>query len=345
MKATKESTVDEMLKELDNADSLFKPSPFWVELNRVHLKHLAESGIQHFKRSIGIKYFSWGVLGIIRHQLSPIIKAIKDLNISPFVSSKFSEYNIYLGEKSRNFNLLTAKIYAVYVACLFDYVAQNDKNKILQKVEEPLEGNPFLIKYKNRSISQDLCNSVHECYTILDNIKSKDDLNIAELGPGYGRLGYIFIKSFPQTKYCFIDIPPALFVSENYISSIFPDKKIFKFRAFSSFDSVRKEFEESQIRFLMPHQLNLIPDSYFNLFINISSLHEMNRSQISNYISLINEKTKGFFYTKQWQKSRTKDNGNITQNEYPIPKNWVNIFSRKPHPIQKMFFDSVYKIK
>jgi putative sugar O-methyltransferase len=344
MHTENEARIEEMLNELDKADSLYKPSPFWVELNRVHLKHLVKSGINNFKRSIGIKYFSWGILGIIRHQTSPLIKAIKNFNINAFINAKFNNYDIYLGKKSRNFNIVTSRIYSSYVACLFDYVSQNDTQKVLQNIEEPLEGNPFLINYKGRSISQDLCNSVHEFNTINDNVILGNSFNIAELGPGYGRLGYIFIKVFPNAKYCFIDIPPALFVSENYISSIFPDKKIFKFRNFESFDVVKQEFEDSEIRFLMPHQLQLIPDNYFNLFINISSLHEMNRQQIANYISLINLKTNGFFYTKQWLKSRTRDNNNITEKEYPIPSHWINTFRRSPHPIQKMFFDALYKI-
>lgn len=336
--------LEEMFVELDKANTLYRPSLFWIELNKVHVNHLSESGINHFKRSISVKYFSWGVLGIIRHQLFPIFKALMRGGFSTIFCSPFENYNSNLGEGVRKFNLITAKIYSIYVASFFDYVSADDPYKILEKLEEPLVGDPFVINCGNRSISQDLCNSAHEFYSIVKNIPDFQCLNIAELGSGYGRLGYVFLKTLPESNYCFIDIPPALFIAQSYMTEVFPNEKIFKFRTFSSFEEVRREFEESKIRFLMPHQLELLPKKYFDLFINISSLHEMARSQIENYMIQIDKVTEGYFYTKQWRQSRTKDNNFIKENEYPVPKNWERVYRRGRHPIQNMFFDAIYKI-
>ncbi len=190
-----------------------------------------------------------------------------------------------------------------------------------------------------------MCNSIHEFYSIVEYLPISKITNIIELGSGYGRLGYVFLKVLPQSSYCFIDIPPALFIAQEYISKIFPKEKIFKFRPFPDFIKVKKEFEESRIKFLMPHQMELLPKKYFGLFINISSLHEMSCEQIKNYFQQIDRLIKGFFYTKQWRKSRTKDNFFIRQNDYPVPKKWLLKFNHSRHPIQNMFFDSLYEVK
>lgn len=338
-------TLTRMLNELKDVPSIYKPSNFWIDLNRIHLDQLMNSDLNDFKRSVNMRYFNWGVLGIIRHQLWPVLSALSKGNFSPVNKSSFKDYNLNLGKSVKRFNSIAAQIYRIYVASLFDFVSKFDEYKILKKINEPQVGNPFIVNYKNRLISQDLCNSVHEFSSIMKHIPESKKIDIAELGPGHGRLGHIFLKTLPQATYCFIDIPPALYIAQFYISKIFPKEKIFKFRPFSAFGEVKREFEESRIKFLMPHQIELLPKKLFDLFITISSLHEMRRDQITNYIKQIERLTKGFFYTKQWKQARTPDNQNIKENEYPIPKKWKTIVRNSPHSIQRMFFDTLYKIR
>ena len=105
---------------------------------------------------------------------------------------------------------------------------------------------------------------------------------------------------------------------------------------------IKEEFEAARIRFIMAHQIEYLPKKYFNLTISISTLHEMTRKQISNYIKQINRLTNGYFYNKQWIRSYAKDNSYIREDEYPIPKNWRTIYQR-PHPIQRLFFEALYE--
>ena len=93
----------------------------------------------------------------------------------------------------------------------------------------------------------------------------------------------------------------------------------------------------------MAHQIEYLPDKYFDLTITVSSLHEMTLEQINNYIKHIDRLTHGYFYTKQWRRSRVRDNFYIKENEYAIPKKWQEIFKHR-HPIQSMFFEALYKM-
>lgn len=333
-----------MFRELEKAPDIFQPSKFWVKLNKLHTDYLSRVGFKNFKRTINYHYFSWGILSIIRHQLSPVIKGLIKGNLSPIFTSNFKNNNLRLKNNVRRFNPITGFIYRVYVASLMEYVSQIDSLSILKKLEEPLIGNPFIVAYKGRLISQDICNSVYEFYSIMQKVNLSKNVKIADLGAGYGRLAYIFLNVIPDSSYCIIDIPPALFISQKYLKTVFPREKIFLFRPFKSFKEIKSEFESSRIKFLMPHQLELLPHKHFDLFINVSSLHEMTIDQINKYIEIINRICRGYFYTKQWIKSEAKDNSNIKENEYPIPKNWKEIVRRSPHPIQKLFFDTLYKL-
>jgi len=334
-------TLDEMFSELEKASSIYQPSKFWQDLNKIHIEQLSSKGLDNFKRSVNLRYFNWNTLGIIRHQLRPTFAELFRGNFHPLFRSKFiNRKNKVRGLK--NFNFFSAAIYKIYVAFLFDYVRRGDKLGVLDKIEEPTIGNPFIIKYKERLISQDLCNSVLEFYSI---VESGDSLpsRIAEIGAGYGRLAYIFLKTLPESSYCVIDIPPALYIAQEYLSKIFPKDKIFFFRPFKSFEEIKNEFESARIRFLMPHQIEYLPERSFDAVASISSLHEMDREQIKNYIYQVERLIPKYFYTKQWRKSRVKDNNFIKEDEYPIPENWRVVYQRR-HPIQRMFFEALYRI-
>lgn len=345
----------EMEEALKKASVLYRPSNYWVVAGSNHTQQLFQGGFDNFKRSVNLKYFGWGILGILRHQLFPVISELGRKNLAPVFKSYFINPKSSIHSTKKGFNMLSrimypesldafsAFIYRVYTAFLWDYVSREDKLHILDTLQEPRIGNPFLISYKKRAISQDICNSVHEFYSITKKIDVRKHMDIAELGAGYGRLAYVFLKAMPKASYTIFDIPPALFISQKYIRSVFPKEKIFYYRHFESFKEIKKEFESARIRFLMAHQIEYLPDKYFDHMLTVSTLHEMTREQIRNYLFQIDRLTKGYFYTKQWKKSLTKDNDYITEKEYPIPKEWKTIFQRR-HPIQSMFFEALYKI-
>ena len=164
------------------------------------------------------------------------------------------------------------------------------------------------------------------------------------LGGGYGRLAFVCLGALPSATYTLIDIPPALNVAQEYLSRVFPDERVFRFRPFRDYDEIRGEYESSRIRFLAAHQIERIPPKSIDLFVNISSLHEMTFEQIRNYLVQIDRICRGHFYSKQWRVSQANVNGVvIREHEYPIPTSWEPIFHRR-HPIQRMFFEARYRI-
>ncbi len=333
-----------MHKELRSSKPIYFPSQFWEELNSKHTDQLIHYGFKNFKRTVNMKYFNWGTLGIIRQQLNIVLSQLFQGNLKPLYLSRFRNYNNTKAGNIKHFNAISAFIYRIFVASYADYLKATDIKEIFNIASEPKIGNPFIVEYKNQLLSQDLCNSIHEFYSITNKIAGQSKMNIAEIGAGYGRLATVFLKVLPQCTYTIIDIPPALHVSQKYISAVFPNDRIFFFHSFKSFNQIKKEFISARIRFILPHQLEYLPKKYYNLMINISSFHEMTREQIKNFVSLIDRLTHGFFYLKQWRKSRTSVNSYIKEFDYQFPKNWRLIYRRSPHPIQKMFFDALYKI-
>ncbi len=342
----KQLRLDVMLEDLGRSPKIYRPSLFWVRLNTTHNEQINDAGLENFKRSINGKYFGfgWNILGIIVHESFPFLYSLIRGNFRPYISGKFTNYDLDLKGDVKKFNRLTAFLYKAYVCNLFDYVIRFDKYGVFKKVKESLVGNPFIIRYKGKDLTQDLCNSVHEFYSATKSKELPEIKNIAEIGAGYGRLAYVFLKMLPKSNYTIIDIPPALYVSQWYLSRVLPKSKIFFYRRFKTYKEIKREFESARIRFLMADQIELLPKKSVDLMINVSSLHEMKRNQIKNFIFQMDRLTKGLCYIKEWYRSMTKDNLWITQKEYPIPSSWKLVKSRFPHPIQTWFFDALYKV-
>lgn len=338
--------LDGMMLGMSTAPNVFLPSPFWKDLAEVGRNQLVNSGFENFKRTINMRYFSWNLLGIVAHQMLPIMGMWFKKRELELLASHFPNYS----DKNSNlysFNYLTSLVYKFYVCALWDHCSKSDPLGLTDHVDEPDLGNPFMIKHRGRQVTQDLCNSIHELYSSTSSfqIGTTPPTEVAELGAGYGRLAYLFLKAFPECKYTIIDIPPALYVSQTYLSQVFPNDKVFKYRDFSSYAEIKDEFEAARIRFLLAPQIKLLPKDSVDLFVTISSLHEMTLEQISTYLQEISRITAGSFYTKQWRKSRTPINGfSIREDEYLIPVEWRQVFHQR-HPIQRLFFEALYQTR
>lgn len=213
---------------------------------------------------------------------------------------------------------------------LWAYVSSVDSAQILDQLEEPLDGNPSRIFLGEKLISQDLANSALEYISATAAGFDRARVHtIIELGAGYGRTAYVFLKLMPGVRYIIADIPPALCVAQEYLTSQFPAMKTFWFRDFKNYADVAAEFEAAQLAFLLPSQLELLPDKCADMFVNISSLHEMNPDQINYYFSVLKRLIAHYFYLKAWKVSKLPDNVTILEKDYPFPAEWKRLYWRE----------------
>ena len=236
------------------------------------------------------------------------------------------------------------RIHGLFLALLWEYVRRHDDRGLLKRLEEPELGDPVVAGYRGRRISQDLCNSVHELISATAALPGgrPGAGGVLELGGGYGRVAWAFLEAFPEARYILCDIPPALAVAQQYLTTLFPDHRTFRFRHFECHADIADELAACQIAFLTPNQLELLEPLKVSLFVNISSLHEMRREQIAHYLAQADRHTDGYFYTKQWERwHNTEDDVVIARADYPIPPAWRTIYERR-HPIQRAFFHALY---
>ncbi len=347
--------LEAMLHELRDAPEIFRSSRFWEHHAELQYRELAEQGgFAAFKRTVNRHFFQFMVTSprdpqfraVVRHWARrPNVGAVRARLREPLAAPARSGESLTAqpGRRATLRARISGRAYAVYVAMLAAYTQRRDRRGVFDALAEPALGQPTCVRYQGRAVSEDLCNSVLEYTSILDAMPSPPRL-VVELGSGYGRLAWVFLRAQQNVRYVLVDIPPGLAIAQRYLTELLPERRAFRFRRFGSYAEVADEFESAQIAFLTPNQLELMPSLHADLFVNVSSLHEMRREQIQRYFQLLATHCDGFFYTKQWLRSINPfDDLVVRREDYPVPAEWRAVFDRV-HPVQTHFFEALYAL-
>lgn len=327
----------EMLQVYAGNPSEDMTSAGWSILNRKNVAQLLETGYENFKQTVALNYFTW-LVGTD----DPQVKFLQ--NNLPASSVLTARERAASSKKHSFFTDKQSFLYNFITYMLWDFAEQNGGKNILERLEEPAEGNPPSIVLNGKNISQDLANSVLEFNSISSALPDVARMNtIMELGAGYGRTAFVFLHILSNIRYIIVDIPPALYISERYLTSQFPDHKIFKSRDFTNFTDVSDDFYNAKIIFLMPHQLDLLPGKTADMFLAIDCIHEMRPEQIRQYFLMVERHAK-YFYFKCWKNTTIPyENVALTEKDYPVPSYWKKIFWRDCR-VQTAFFEALFHI-
>jgi hypothetical protein len=239
-------------------------------------------------------------------------------------------------------NKSLARRYGFFVSVLWDIGLKLDRHGLLKKMSEPEIGNPLRIFRGGKLISQDLVNSALELNQILSLHRSRSaHFRVAEFGAGYGRLAHLF-QATQSGQYFIFDIPPALHVSQWYLTKLFPEKRIFRFRPFSDWSEIADEANSADIGFFTSNQIALFPERYFDVFTSISTLPEMSMHQVRLFLKLFAHVTRDHVYLKQWFSWKNPlDGTDLSIKDYDFGDDW-HLQKCVQDPINPLFFNGIW---
>ena len=115
-----------------------------------------------------------------------------------------------------------------------------------------------------------------------------DEIEVfAELGCCSGRQVEILATLHPKATYLLFDIAPQLYVAEQYLSAVFPER-IVSYRETRSLTDLRN-IEPERIYVLGSHKTPLMESARIDLFWNSASFHEMEPDIVKNYLGYVSE--------------------------------------------------------
>lgn len=227
-------------------------SKYWNYLNKKNLTQLSEQGLENFKQTVATNYYTW-VNGINQGFGQNFLRDLEKYELAVPVNQIAKKHDLLDISESILFNTMTVLLYN-YVSSTFPGIIEN--------CEEEALGNSPYININGKKVSQDVLNSSIE-YMAIQEGTDEGASKFLEIGAGSGRTAEFFLKKHSSIQYVICDIVPALYISQYYLSNVFPDRSVFRFRDFEDFSDIKDEFEKSQIAFIMPHQLEKLPKKIF----------------------------------------------------------------------------------
>ncbi len=316
-----DTVLKDMLIALLRSPRAYHPSRFWLYFMLYNAYQIDTMGLADFKRTANKNYFTWTADAHIEEQTNAIEAIIGSSRLRAASG----------GPKPAEFGDDKWRRYKHFLAALYSYAKLNDRLGVLDRLEEPSLGNPIYAEIDGRRISQDLCHTTIELNAIIPEIgwHAEKAFTAYELGAGHGRIGLALLTLFPNARYVVIDIPPALHVSQWYLSTLLGSGRTFRWRQFDSYRDVAAEFEASRVAFLLPHQAAMLPDKSADLFVNVCSIQEMTREHVSLWFREIDRLCRGYFFTKQYLRHANHiDDIEINRGDYPVRPDWKVVFDR-----------------
>jgi putative sugar O-methyltransferase len=280
-----------MVEDTAHAPDIYKPTNYWSVYEKRFLPELQTLGLHDFRRRKNSILSSFGATDLANSFSQ--IDLFKSRIFTNRITRKIPFWLKFLSFQ----NHLLDKILPIEKLLSYEYVRMHGEKagaKAIDEFEASLIGNPEDIitigeKVYTMSILYYYLRYVYCCNHIdFDNIKI-----IVELGSGSGKQIEVIKKLHPGISFLLFDIPPQLYVCEQYLKSVFPDSLV-SYKDTRNMDSI-PEVKKGEIFILGNWKFPILEKVDIDLFWNAASFQEMEPDVVANYLSYINKQANAVF--------------------------------------------------
>lgn len=275
-------------------------------------------------------------------------KYLNEEGIHDIQSQKFNNYFSLLDTEASNKHYFKCSLWLFY-----NYLKQQDTFGLLKKSNALLPNNSSLYydpqtingrpkDYDNKILTWDYLISLNTLINIAEYYPQivNEPCVVADLGAGWGRIGYYLTQINPKVSYNILDIPHTLLISQEYIQSTI-SKEISYYSYLTNKDIPLFTYnfltQNPGIRFHGTQDLKKFDKKSIDIFINVASFQEMSFNQINSYFELI-DNTSHYFYNQQ----RYSDL-EMGYALYPYKGNWNKLFDRDVIFLP-LWFENMFKL-
>jgi len=311
-----------MLNDTKNSPKLYQPTKYWHNYEKKFLPELKRLGLKDFRRRKNSIFQSFGSMDIdpIDIKLRVLNKDLFEGIFPPKKSILFKRFirsairiklfrrriehisRLWLGIS------LEEKLFFTYQFAKYYGIA--NKALPISNLSDSLIGSPKNILKINDNVytSTLLRYYLYYAYTC-KFIDYSSISSVLEIGSGHGGQVEVLKKLHPNMTIFVIDIPPQLYVCEQYLKAIFPNDVI-------SYEKTRNMVEipvnsKGKIFIFSPSQLPKIKNLVYDLFWNSASFQEMNSEVVLNYLKFVNAQTQKFVFLNEEMKRITSGNTDL----------------------------------
>ncbi len=152
---------------------------------------------------------------------------------------------------------------------------------------------------------------------------------VGELGAGHGKLAYFTLRDRPAFAFVDFDLPETLCVAAYFLMKTWPERRALLYGEAPYGPDCHDRYD---LVFMPSFEMAKLGESSIDLFLNHTSLGEMTRAAVANYVHLIGRATQYFFHLNHdnYPNLYTQGERGLLGYEYPLPPDQFRLLFRYP---------------
>lgn len=288
-----------MLEDMRTAPDIYKPTNCWAVLNKEFLPELSRAGLHDFRRRKKSILSCFGAT-----DLKPFLGQI-DLCQSRILYNRHTRKIPFWTAFLESLNFILNKIFPIYFSYNLEVInllhyelarlyGRESAAMPIEQFEASVVGNPEHIMKINGKIYTISMLDYYIQYAYCSRYVNFEDIHIfVELGAGSGKQIEVLKKLHPNICFLVFDIPPQLYVLEQYLSAIFPDDVVSyqKTRDMNRFSHAKN----GKIYIFGNWKFPILEDLKVDLFWNAQSFPGMEPDVVASYLTYVNRAAHAIF--------------------------------------------------
>jgi putative sugar O-methyltransferase len=274
--------LDRMMSQLSRADDLYQPTNYWAYYQRHFVPELKRHGLHDFRRRRGSVLSSFGATDLLPQGLIEVSPGIPAAGRIASILNRL----VWLTPG------LSLRMWGINGTSLTRYFYARVREKF-ERLGLPLgacgtsrHGNPEdLVEVEGALWSYMHLQYCSMLADALGHIELPDDAVVCELGSGLGRNIEVMARLFPRATLLLFDIPPQLYVANQYLRTVFGDRVV-------NYDEAVGVTPQGQLPESVRGRIVVLPTWRFpawsgvaiDLFWNSASFQEMEPHIVRNYL-------------------------------------------------------------
>ena len=288
--------LDAMMADLEACDEKYRPTNYWSFYQKFFLPELKKKGLTDFRRRKGTILGSFGAT-------DPLVGIRVNVKCSQRVSHALTLLLDYINQHIKVLSFDITNLQVGWVGPYFYFCTKEKFEKLgldIAKCPASLFGNPEgLFEMDGRLYTTMHLQYCSEFADAARYIELKPEMVFCELGSGLGRNIEVAAHLFKEATFFIYDIPPQLYVANQYLTAVFGDRvigyrdavKLQPKRDGSIAEAIKGKII-IQPTWRMPDWVN----TKIDVFWNSASFQEMEPGIVKNYLSLVSSMSAKWIY-------------------------------------------------
>jgi putative sugar O-methyltransferase len=318
-----------MINDLRVAGEFYKPGPYWEGYESWILSWLMDNDLNQFRstRAPALRSFGGGSrLGFHYEDDLPVL--LRLLSTNTITIRLLSKLFSLLAKLNRAFLFFHPRViesmyqvssHGKRVICALAYYAAQllDRDRELVHLQDSGLGNPSeLFTRDGRQYTLSFLSKFSQYLYVKSHVDFGMVTFVLEIGSGIGMQAEVLLKAQPHLTICIVDIPPQLYVAQQYLAACF-GAEVCGYEITRQMEHIGKSvFERYRVICLAPWQIPRMRDVAFEVFWNSASFHEMEPHLVKNYLGMVRRLVTDWVYLMEVPEGKKGTNERVTLEHY-----------------------------